>query len=243
MFDYTLLGMRIFEALGAAVKAGLVSPEATVVPSRAAVRGALIEMRLEEVSGLNLRVMNSYRWHPIAQELNLAHEPHQVLSEQFSVCDIDLEGWLRSLATGTPESAHLDTSLSIEASASGTCNAVAVWFDLAVGQTELSSRQCSSWKQAVYYLPERSISKGQSVDLSISHDCSELRICFKDQTERPVPRHSLIPHWHFDMLNDGIRNAAYSRAIAKAVERKKAESREVSLDSCRIKLRAHQPHR
>jgi hypothetical protein len=227
MFDYTLLGMRIFEALAAAVKAGLVTQDTTVVPKAAVLRGALIEMRLGEVSGIDLMAMNSYRWHPIAQELNLAHEPHQVLSDEFCVSDIDFAGWLKSLLANNPETSHLDASINVKATSSGMCNAVAVWFDLTLNESELSSRQCSSWRQAVYYLPERSISKGESVDLSIRHDCAQLNICYKDETERPIPRHSLIPHWHFDMLNDGVRNDAYSRAISKAVERKKAELAEV----------------
>jgi 2-polyprenyl-3-methyl-5-hydroxy-6-metoxy-1,4-benzoquinol methylase len=32
------------------------------------------------------------------------------------------------------------------------------------------------------------------------------------------PRHAHVPRWHFDMVLDGARNAAYEAAIRRAVE-------------------------
>ena len=38
----------------------------------------------------------------------------------------------------------------------------------------------------------------------------------------PRPRHAHVPRWHFAMVQDARRNAAYERAIRRAVELKRA---------------------
>lgn len=40
------------------------------------------------------------------------------------------------------------------------------------------------------------------------------------------PRHAHIPRWHFDMVLDGQRNAAYQVAITRAIELKRAAGEE-----------------
>lgn len=36
--------------------------------------------------------------------------------------------------------------------------------------------------------------------------------------EEPIPRHALLPDWHFDMLRDTVRNQSYQDAIKAAIE-------------------------
>ena len=38
---------------------------------------------------------------------------------------------------------------------------------------------------------------------------------------------SLVERWHFRMLNDGVRNAAFQRAIRRAMDRLQEKSREL----------------
>lgn len=46
-------------------------------------------------------------------------------------------------------------------------------------------------------------------------DVGQLHFCSTPPARRP--RHAFLPRWHFDMLGDTQRNAAYQTAIENAV--------------------------
>ena len=47
----------------------LLAPGAVVVPSRIVVRAQLIQFRMSYHSGLDLSALNTYRWHPYAEQV------------------------------------------------------------------------------------------------------------------------------------------------------------------------------
>ena len=205
--------MRIVPILRNAIAAGLVAPDATVVPRSSRVFGMLLELRLDRVRGFDLSAMNTYRWHPVAQALALDREPHKPLSAQFPVCDVDF-------MAAAAETQAVETALEVNVTASGIWNAVAVWYEhdmlhCPAGDTDA----VPSAPVAIYYLDETAVVPGQRVSLRVCRDDTQLVFCGEEPWR---PRHACIPTWHYDMLNDDSRNAAYERAITRAIQASKA---------------------
>jgi predicted RNA methylase len=78
---------------------------------------------------------------------------------------------------------------------------------------------CKSWGQAVQYLDGSQVSAESSVLVRVRRDAGQ--ILFEP---RPVPcrlRTALAPRWHFDMVQDTLRNDAYDAAIRRAIARKR----------------------
>ena len=55
--------------------------------------------------------------------------------------------------------------------------------------------------------------QGHSVKLRVQQDCNQ--ILFSSVPAQQRPRHAFIPRWHFDMVQDHMRNAAYDQAISR----------------------------
>ncbi|KAL4447971.1 hypothetical protein ABPG75_005190 [Micractinium tetrahymenae] len=79
-----------------------------------------------------------------------------------------------------------------------------------------------SWDQAVQYVDSRAVLRGSSVQLRARHDAGQF--VFTSSPPQCRPRHALVPRWHFDMVLDSQRNAAYDGAIRRAVARLRNES-------------------
>ena len=218
--------MRIVPILRDAIAAGLVAPDAAIVPQSSRVFGMLLELRLDRVRGFDLSAMNTYRWHPVAQALALDREPHKKLSAQFSVCVVDF-------MSATAETSAIETMLDVNITASGSWNAVAVWYEHDIMQC-YSSDICAmpSAPVAIYYLEETTVVSGHRVSLRVCRDDTQFLFCSEEPWR---PRHACIPTWHYDMLSDDSRNAAYERAITRAVQASKASGNKVRpRQSCRL---------
>lgn len=57
--------------------------------------------------------------------------------------------------------------------------------------------------------------QGESVEVRVRQDAGQLHFASDPPARRP--RHAFLPRWHFDMLHDTQRNAAYQAAIERAV--------------------------
>jgi len=139
-----------------------------------------------------------------------------------------------------------DTLITVKPVGTGVWNAVAFWFELDLGDgrtlrsatppgaSDVSGRDgqavsgngsqsrevtdANSWGVAVQYLDELPVASGGSpVTLRIRRDANQ--IMFTSTPPQTRPRHSNIPQWHYDMLNDVGRNDAYEAAIKAAVTR------------------------
>lgn len=212
--------MRIVPILRKAITSGVVAPDATIVPRASRVFGMLVELRLDKVSGFDLTPMNVYRWHPVAQPLVLEREPHKKLSAPFLVCDVDF------MKAACADAAAVDTEMTVDATADGVWNAVAVWHELDMA----TDAACDAdWvpaapAAAIYYLDEQALKNGSRVSLHVRQDDTQL--VFRSEPAQWRARHACIPTWHYDMLNDVSRNAAYERAITRAVRESKASGNE-----------------
>jgi predicted RNA methylase len=292
------LGLGLLPAIDHA-GAHLAHPTSVVVPSRLRVMAVLIELRMDGVSGFDLRSLNAYRWHPQAAKIDLEGEPHRVLSAPFEVTDLNLTQRLRAAATKAAEEAEekggsensgnnkssssgggggsgggaadweQDVTLTIPATAEGAWNAIAFWFEADMGGGDIL-RSCppppwnnptptdtpsaassaftfasggrsttgtagaagaakdtnryfdaNSWGTAVQYLDELYVDEGESVEVCVRRDATQ--IFFASSPPPTRPRHANIPQWHYDMLNDAGRNDAYNSAIAAAVTRRKGK--------------------
>ena len=201
-----------------AIAAGLVAPDATIVPRSSRVFGMLVELRLDTVRGFDLSAMNTYRWHPVAQALTLDREPHKKLSARFSVCDVDF-------MAACAETAAVETALDVNVTASGVWNAIAVWYEHDMAQCPTADTDAvPSAPVAIYYVDETAVVSGACVSLHVCRDDTQL-VFRGDKPWRP--RHACIPAWHYDMLNDDSRNAAYERAVTRAVQASKATGNQV----------------
>ena len=258
LMDHSCLGFGLLSAIDH-VGTNLAAPDAVCVPGRVVVRAALLSLRTETVSGFDLRSLNQYRWHPQAAKfLNLADEPHDVLSEHFEVADIDLTARLRAAAArgdanedkdkdkdkekfGGAAAFESDVKIEVKPLKDGVWNAVAFWFELDMGGNQWlrsatppavggdgsgSDRfdrfvsDAESWGVAVQYLDELPVGKnGPPVTVRVRRDAGQ--ILFTSDPPPTRPRHSNIPQWHYDMLNDAGRNDAYEAAIVAAVNRRK----------------------
>lgn len=221
MFDHTLVGMQVCQALRAVQQSGLLTPDVKVLPSRAIIRACLIEKRLTDVVGFDLRAMNAYRWHPLAEVLDTSRGSggHIVLSEASVCCDIELRTWLT-------ENQHSVHDMDFIVTSDGTWNGIAMWYDLDFGEgLTMSSAECSSIRTAVFYVDEQRVRIGDSVRVHVALQAGQL--VFKGDKSPQTPRHAIVPSWHFDMLNDRMRNEAYNRAITRAVAHRKSTSRQV----------------
>jgi hypothetical protein len=137
-----------------------------------------------------------------------------------------------------------DTLITVKPVGTGVWNAVAFWFELDLGGgrtlrsatppggdvshgdgqavsgngSQSSVTDANSWGVAVQYLDELPVERGGSpVTLRVRRDANQ--IMFTSTPPQTRPRHSNIPQWHYDMLNDVGRNDAYEAAIKAAVTR------------------------
>ena len=147
------LGMRLLRSIDQVARKGLASRDALVSPKRLRTFACLAQIKIESVRGLDLRLMNAYRWHPQAARFDPRREPHVVLSDAFEVFDIDLEARLRAnfdakdgedgedgdVGRGVDRSGAAswdeDFTLSVPITKDGAFNAVVFWFEADMGHS------------------------------------------------------------------------------------------------------------
>jgi len=237
-FDHTVLGLNLIPALELA-SSRLSKPGVRVIPQSLTVKSMLMELRISSVSGFDLSYLNSYRWHPshdkmdLSRELSQGTESYKKLSDPFAAAEIDLQARCDAFVNRShvgeedfPEWEY-EGSVKVDTCEEGTMNAVAFWMDIHFGQ----GVRCSTWdegsatsngstEQAVHYLEELPLAKDESVDLTVLYN--RFQLLFDCGSLQNKPRHACIPSWHYDMLLDSQRNDAYERAIRNCIESKRA---------------------
>ena len=153
LFDYTVLGLGVLPAIDLCGQRALVTPDATVTPSKIVIKARLISLRMDAVSGFDLSAMNNYRWTPQSAKVNLYEEPHEILSKPFECCAIDLNERLQKAFKDGPQ--NLESNISgefdydnvwefeslenVEIIKDGSWNAVAFWFEGHLDETTMIS--------------------------------------------------------------------------------------------------------
>ena len=98
---------------------------------------------------------------------------------------------------------------------------------------EAQAKRAVSWRQAVYYLDEEPVELGQSLALGVLTSGDARLSLRRLQPLAPArARQALLPQWHYDMLNDGERNAAYQSALTRAVARLRASGVKQARSCC-----------
>jgi len=274
--DDGLLGERIVpklrEARRALHGAAAASPSqpTLVLPCRAVVSGALVQLGFEGVDGfgleqldLDLRYFDALRpsgarasVSPGFWPVRLAdwRQPHARLSLPFGLADIDLDAATApGAAPGAGGVGGAPSSQEVAATGTGLLNAVVYWFQLDVcdegtdasvssAPPERGGRAgswCAGWRQAAVYL-ERPlyVRAGERVAVTVSVLEERIHISVARLSQPtakdlpspvapPPPPQALLPTamvpcnaYHFCMLADTARNAAYRRAIERAVRRR-----------------------
>lgn len=157
ILDGGLLGEGVLPTLRHA-KEHLLTPEATLIPARAAVWGILIEIPerrkvnpIKKVSGFDLSLFDRFRSSDEPKGVFLDYEPYQALSVPFPISDIDFY----HLPPPAPEEKPIIIDLEPEAFKAGIAHGVAFWFDLYLDdEIMVSSRpggELKHWGQACYF--------------------------------------------------------------------------------------------
>ena len=229
LFDHGALGAGVLKAIDTIVEKNLVTADARIIPSMLTVRAMLVEARLPPgVSGFDLSALDNYRWYPGPGKIDLGRFPFKKVSEPFRVASIDLQKRLQDkLSHGRDGSSSADDAethqeaegMEVEVIATGTCNAIAYWYEMESMDACLSTHTSSSIKQSIQYIDVMPVHRGDSVPLTVFMDDGQ--IVFLTTPPQCRPRHSLVPRWHYDMVLDEARNEAYNSALKKAMIRLK----------------------
>ncbi|MBC7429611.1 MAG: 50S ribosomal protein L11 methyltransferase [Bacteriovorax sp.] len=171
IFDNGLLGENALVAIEHARK-HLLKPNAQLIPSGARVYAMCIESseiyknhRVETISNFDLSPFNQFTSFDYTG-YHLARTDYHALTATTSIFDFDFR----------KDSENKSVPIEFEITRSGTCHAVAFWYELQLDLDTIISTaphlpQLSCWKQAIQLLPQpQTFVEGQSFKLTAHHD-------------------------------------------------------------------------
>ncbi len=180
IFDSILLGEGVLPSLDDA-RQRLLKPDARVLPQRARVYAAAVEMPglrrvnpIRQIAGFDLSLFETFS-NPAGQMVELGAEPHRLLTEPFAVFDFDFTQPVPNGGENRPE---------VKAIAEGTIHAVAIWYDLflddRITMTTAPGVERNHWKQAVDFLPvDLPVAKGQTLIADARYAGTRLKVGIK----------------------------------------------------------------
>jgi tetratricopeptide (TPR) repeat protein len=154
----------------------LCKPEARIIPESAVVWGALIQCDhlaqinpVKTIEGFDMSAFDIFRT-PGYSQLDLAADPHRMLSDRFRALDFDFRIAMKE--------ADLQ-ALAVTANATGTCHGVAFWFDLVLDPETIyrseSRNRTNHWKQAIYFFPDPvPVKPGDRLDIAAGYDSTQI---------------------------------------------------------------------
>jgi len=157
-------------------RVNLCKPEARIIPEAAVVWAALIQCDhlariypVKQVDGFDMSAFDVFRT-PGYSQIDLAADPHQMLSERFRALDFDF----RTATKDTDLQA-----LEVTANAGGTCHGIAFWFDLVLDAETVyrseSRNRTNHWKQAVQFFSDPvSVKPGDRLDIVVGYDTTRI---------------------------------------------------------------------
>lgn len=175
IFDNGLLGENAILAIKHA-REHLLKPNAKLIPSGARVYAMCIDSveiyknhRVETISGFNLSPFNQFSAYEYSG-YHLAKTEYKALSSIAPIFNFDF----------TKDSENESVEIEFLVTESGTCHAVAYWYELQLDENTIISTaphlpQLSCWKQAVELLTvPMNLTKGETFKLTASHNDLEL---------------------------------------------------------------------
>jgi type III protein arginine methyltransferase len=208
--DHSLLGTGIVKAVRR--YCGERAAATRVLPARATVFAMAIQWTYGSM--WQLGPMNELRWSLYPQALDATPGSWTALTTPVRLGEIDFENF-----TSTA------WNVQLPANASGTVDAIVFWFDLSLGDVQISSAPGSDLqciKPAVQYTDHLPLQAGQSLPLKVH--VKDTRLYFETQPAASRPRASGLPSWYVPMLLDRYRNDAYQVALDKALSGNEAQT-------------------
>jgi len=177
IFDSILLGEGVLPSLADA-RARLLAPGARVLPARARVYAAAVAVPglrpvnpIRTIAGFDLSLFETFS-NPAGQMVELAAEPHRLLTEPFAVFDFDF-------TRPVPDAG--ERRIEAKVVAPGAVQGVAVWYDLflddAITMTTAPGVERNHWKQAVDFLPaDIPVAPGQTLVAAARYAGTRLKV-------------------------------------------------------------------
>ena len=226
MIDEGLLTSGMIPAIHHALQ-NLSMHDAIVLPASATVYMQAIEIRTENVCGLDMSAANLYRWFPshACGGIPLDYSSIKTLSEPVEVWHFNFNN--------PPEKSDTK-NVDVEFTSDGRLNAIMYWFKLHLfGDVYLSSgpeiiSETPKGKRflqpALQYLAGELLVEARSVlPIVATHNTVGMKFDIESADYIHLYKHDAsFPHHHFGMIADEVRLNAYERAIKRAVEKHKS---------------------
>jgi tetratricopeptide (TPR) repeat protein len=157
----------------------LVKPGAAIIPAAARVHAALLECPMlaainpvATISGFDMSNFDRFR-SPAYAQIDLAADPHRLLSAIFDLLDFDFRIDMPNRAS---------RKLVVPVTEDGTLHGIAFWFDLYLDDTAIyqssSAARSNHWKQATEFFKQPvAVKAGDEFHLEVGYD--NTRIWFR----------------------------------------------------------------
>jgi protein arginine N-methyltransferase 7 len=190
LFDCSMIGEGILHFLAYA-REHLLKANARYLPMAGKIRALVIEYRLDHIWGIDVNLLNPYRFSPSFINVDSAKLNYRALTESLDIFSFDF-----SKATPTAE----ERELLIPAMSTGVAGAVLFWFDLQLDETSWLSNDPNAggqfhWKQALQFLPEVQVETDMRLPLIAQHDGSGLTFRWKQEA---LPKEAISRLPRFD---------------------------------------------
>jgi hypothetical protein len=177
IFDSVLLGEGVLPSLDDA-RARLLQPGARVLPQRARVYAAAVEIPglrrvnpIRRIAGFDLSPFEVFS-NPAGQMVELGAEPHRLLTAPFPVFDFDFRAPVPNAG---------EYRVEVPATSAGAVHAVAIWYDLFLDDTNVMTTapgvERNHWKQAVDFLPaDIAVTAGRKLAVQARYAGTRLKV-------------------------------------------------------------------
>jgi len=207
----------------------LLTSDAAILPSRVSVRAVgvsipaqteVVRARVGVVSGFDLGAFNRFRGDSPVDMVRLRDVKHTAVTDETELTSASLT----VSEAGENKSLLEDVELELRGTVAGELTALALWTDCEMLDETLSGGLGrKSRRQMVCFLPTPlSMSRGSVIKLRVALDPSTGRFeCSPPGAVASAPPRAKavstsVERWHFPMVNDERRNAAYDTAIRDA---------------------------
>ena len=219
VFDSGLIGEGAFHIVGMA-KHRLLNDDASIIPRAATVYAQPIQIRTSDVAGFDFAQANRWRWRPSYEGINLedCRDKWKPLAPFKEVFDFDFNNYVENLKPA-------QSSLEFDIEEDGVFNAIAFWFKLELDdEIELTTsphvgaQKGKTWQQAVQYIEELKVKKGDSMPLIAAHDTYGITfeiddVKLKGRASRRTGVPAYDPTWHVAQENLAELNSTIAKAV------------------------------
>jgi predicted RNA methylase len=241
VFDSGLIGEGVLHILAAA-KSKLLMPDASLVPCRAEVFAQPMQMRVNTVLGdIDVQPTNRWRWRADYEGVELGKKNNMhawmPMANPVKVFSFDFA----DIQKCAEDSQNL---LTFEVNADGTCNAIVMWFNLYLDEEDTILLSTSpyedkgpTWQQAVQYIQEVNLRKGDQLQIQASHDTYSISYELAD-SEDMKQLHPTVPKYDAVWKAACDRLEAFNSELVKSCVQSPLEYRFVSQSAIQMAARA-----